>query len=264
MNGTGRRRSPEQHQVDRFDQALTRLPSSQGRFDRGLRRLIVLGLRAAGWRLFVERASHLPARAGRPGSGCVLVVAPHRAWVEPFLLVAAWPAGAAHLVWLADGPTATRSRWRRALLPRLGVIPIAGGVDGPRRLAALAAEACREGHAVVVFPEVGSPSAPDRARRLSPGFAYLALQAGAPIVPVVVGGTHHIARDVTFSLDFGAAIEPGPAMDDPFSGEGRERARALTSRLEAHVASVLPRRTREADAAAPAEARWRWLGSLFG
>ena len=264
MSGTGGRRSIGQDDVHRFDAALALVPSRQGLLDHVLRRLIILGVRAAGWRLLVDRASALPASAGRPGGGCIVVVAPHRAWVEPVLLVASWPPGAAHLVWLADGPTVTRSWWRRRLLPRLGVIPIAGGVDGPRRLAALAAEACREGHAVVVFPEVGSPSAPDRARRLSPGFAYLALQAGAPIVPVVVGGTHHIARDVTFSLDFGAAIEPGPAMDDPFGGEGRERARALTSRLEAHVASVLPRRTREADAAAPAEARWRWLGSLFG
>ncbi len=262
MSERGERHTIGLDDVGRFDRALALVPPRQGRLDRRLRQLIVLGARAAGWRLLVERAAPLPADAGRPGGGCVVVVAPHRAWVEPFLLVASWPTEAAHLVWLADGSTATRSWWRRRWLPRLGVIPIVGGADGPRRLAMLAARACRAGHAVVVFPEVGPPSPPDRARRLSPGFAYLALQAGAPIVPVVVGGTHRIARSSMFSLDFGAPLDPGPAMEDPFSPEGRERAHALMRRFDEHLASVLPRRTQQADAAAPSTMRWRWLGSL--
>ena len=130
MSSAGGRRATGLADVHRFDEALALVPTNQGRIDRWLRRLILFGARVAGWRLRIDRASDLPSRSGLPAGGCVVVVAPHRAWVEPLLLVAAWPPGAAHLVWLADGPTATRSWWRRRLLPRLGVIPIVGGVAG--------------------------------------------------------------------------------------------------------------------------------------
>ncbi len=194
----------------------------------------------------------------------MVAAAPHRAWVEPFLLLLAWPADAARLVWLADGRTVTRSWWRRRLLPRLGVIPIAAGAGGPRTYADLVAEVCARGHAVVVFPEVGPPSAADRARRISPGFAYLALRAGAPVVPVVVGGTHRLVRGAHLSVDMCTPIDPGAAVDDPFTPAARERAHDLARAFAETVASVLPERTRQADALGPARDRWKWLGRLLG
>lgn len=234
----------------------------QGRFERLLRSAFRGWCRLVAWEVLVDRCD-LPLREGVPGAGCLVVAAPHRAWLEPFLLVAAWPAEAARLVWLADGRTVTRSWWRRRLLPRLGVIPIEGRAPGPRAYAQLAAAACERGLSVVVFPEVGPASPPDRPRRIAPGFAYLALRAGAPVVPVVVGGTHHIVRGSTFSVDVLGPIEVGPILEDPFTDAGRARATSLARELEVRVSTLLPERNGQLAALAPARDRWRWLAGLL-
>ena len=119
----------------------------------------------------------------RLGSGCLVACAPHRTWLEPFLLLAAWPEDAARLVWLADGTTVTRSWWRRRLLPRLGILPIERRAGGPGAYLEAAAAALAAGAALVVFPEKGPPSPPDRTRTIAPGFAYLARRAGARTCP---------------------------------------------------------------------------------
>lgn len=247
----------------RFHGALARQRPGQGWFAAVLRLVISLWCRAVRWRLEVSSAS-LPTTRGLPGGGCVVVATPHRAWLEPFLLHAAWPRGAARLVWLADDRTVTRSWWRRWFLPRIGVLPVGRDVGGPRAYARLASEVLAAGHALVVFPEVGPPSVPDRSRRISPGFAYLALAAEAPIVPVVIGGTHHIVRGSSFSLDILDPVEPGPQMADPFTPDGRVRAAALRDRFAALVGTRLPERNAAMDARAPSRDRWRWLATLFG
>src|SRR3989304_5134596 len=94
-------------------------------FERLLRRAIRAWCRLCAWDIEVAQAAPLPrAHGGRPRAGCIVAAAPHRAWVEPFLLAAAWPEDAARLVWVADRETATGSAWRRILLPHLGAIPV--------------------------------------------------------------------------------------------------------------------------------------------
>jgi len=206
----------------------------------------------------------LPRRVGRvAGAGSVVVVAPHRAWVEPFLLFLAWPADAARLVWLADGRTITRSRWRRWLLPKLGLIPIRGVAGGPRAYAALATVALDAGAALVVFPEIGSPSTSDRTRAISPGFAYLALGAGAPVIPIVIGGSHHIARGSSFDVEALAPLETGPRVPDPFTLDSRQQAHAVMRRYETVINAALPAHNARTDAQKPARDRWTWLANLF-
>ncbi len=262
MTGTVGRGAISRADEARFRDALAAVSPHQGRFEYLMRGLIRLWCRAVGWHTHVVHRAALPEVGGVPGAGCVVVAAPHRAWIDPFLLLSAWPRDAARLVWLADGRTVTRSRWRRRLLPRLGVIPIGGG--GPRVYAELAAQVLSTGHALAVFPEVGAPSPPDRARPVSSGFAYLALRSRAPIIPVVIGGTHRIVRGSSFSVDVLSAITVDRALEDPFVPDGREQARILAARYAADMATVLPGRTAEADAHAPMPERWRWLGKLFG
>lgn len=262
MSGSRRSTGLGAAEVRRFRAALERMPKRQGRLDGMLRRLIRLGCRLAAWHVEV-RVGHLPRDGGRPGAGCVVAVAPHRAWLEPFLLLAAWPPDAAKLVWLADGPTVTRSWWRRWLLPRLGVIPITGHLAGPRAYADVAAQTLAAGAALVVFPEVGPPSGPTEARRISPGFAYLACAAGASVIPVAIGGTHHIVRGSSFSLDILDAIEVGSATVEVFTPRTRVRAHALRATYAAAIAEVLPARAAWSDGRRPPRERWRWLGTLF-
>jgi 1-acyl-sn-glycerol-3-phosphate acyltransferase len=251
-------------EIGRFLEPLARRSPRQGWLERGLRWLIGAGCRVVDWKLDVEGMSHLPRAPGRwPAAGCIVAPAPHRAWLEPFLLAWAWPADAARLVWLADGRTVTRSWWRKRLLPRLGIIPISREAGGPRGYVELAARALRSGAAVVVFPEVGPASEPDRTRRISAGFAYLARSAGAPVIPVVIGGTHRIARGSRYSLQVLSPLEGGTPDPDPFRPGVREQVHALSEQYAESVNARLPSHTARADARAPARARWTWLARLF-
>jgi 1-acyl-sn-glycerol-3-phosphate acyltransferase len=265
--------------LERFREGLRRAarrprPFRQGSFETSLRLVIRTGCRLLGWRAEVQGIDRIPApgidpasaggAGSRPrGAGCIIAGAPHRAWAEPFLLTVAWPADAARLVWVGDAATMTASWWRRRLLPRLGMIPIGRSAGGPRAYAEMAAEALAAGAAVAIAPEKGPPSAPDRTRTIAPGFAYMALRAGAPILPVVFGGTHRLARDVTFTVDVLDPIDPGPPVDDPFTPGHRERANALVEAYRTAVEAVLPERAALADARRPARERWRWLGGIF-
>jgi 1-acyl-sn-glycerol-3-phosphate acyltransferase len=255
---------PESVDVERFREGLSRASVRQGPIDRSLRLLIRGICRLVSWRVDTSGFDDLPrGEAGRAGAGCLVVAAPHRAWIDPFLLLAAWPPAAARLVWFGDGPTMARSWWRRWLFPRLGMIPIAPASGGPRVYASLAAQVMGAGAALAIFPEKGPPSPPEATRTISPGFAYLALHAGAPVVPVVLAGTHHIVRGSSFTVDALGAIDVGDADDQVFSQQGRRRAAELTERYRTMVTAVLPDRSALADARRPARDRWRWLATLF-
>lgn len=255
---------PESVDVERFRKGLGRASVRQGSVDRGLRLLIRGVCRVLSWRVDATGFDALPHRdARRAGAGCLVVAAPHRAWIDPFLLLAAWPPGAARLVWFGDGPTMTRSWWRRWLFPRLGMIPITPGSGGPRAYAGLAAQVLSAGAALVIFPEKGPPSRPEETRTIAPGFAYLALFAGAPVVPVVLAGTHRIVRRSSFTVDALRAIDVGAADEQVFTPRGRRRAAELTERYRAVVTAVLPDRSALADTRRPARERWRWLATLF-
>ena len=259
------RASLDPDDLRRFGEALRAMPMRQGRFERALRLVMRAWYRLVDWRIDVEGMASLPRPdGGVPGAGCVVAVAPHRAWVEPFLLLSAWPADAARLVWLADGRTVTGSWWRRRLLPRIGIIPIAGGLRDLRTYVDLAAIALDAGAALVVFPEVGPPSAADRTRHISPGFAYIAGGASASVVPVVIGGTHRIVRGSSFSVAALDALEVATTAADAFTPASRERAHAVAHRCEEVINAALPAHTARADACAPRRERWPWLARLFG
>jgi 1-acyl-sn-glycerol-3-phosphate acyltransferase len=250
--------------VERFRQGLRHAAVRQGALDRALRLLIRAACRLVAWRIEASGFERLPSGpTGRPGGACLVVAAPHRAWIDPFLLLAAWPPTAPRLVWFGDGPTMARSWWRRWLFPRLGMIPISAGSGGPPAYAALAREVMDAGAALVIFPEKGPPSPPDATRTISPGFAYLAIYAGAPVVPVVLAGTHRIVRGSSFTVDALSAIDVGPANERAFSPDGRRLAAALTDRYRAMIGAVLPARSAAADARRPTRDRWPWLATLF-
>lgn len=250
--------------LERFREGLGGAAVRQGALDRGMRLLIHGVCRLLSWRVEASGFDRLPrGPGGFPAGGCLVVAAPHRAWIDPFLVLAAWPPRAARLVWFGDGPTMARSWWRRWLFPRLGMIPIAPRSGGPQAYADLAAQVMGAGAASVIFPEKGPPSRPEETRTISPGFAYLALRAGAPVIPVVLAGTHRIVRGSSFTIDALAPIDVGPADEEVFSGAGRRRAASLTARYRSDVGGVLPGRSALADARRPVRDRWPWLATLF-
>lgn len=233
----------------RMRAALARLPSRPT----GLDRLVHFGVRAGfgvlGWRVRAEGLDHLPRDRARRVLPCVIAVAPHRGWVDPFLLLLSWPPDAPRLTWFGDERTMERSWWRRRLLPRLGMIPIPAratpaAVDGHLDAARTV---LGRGCCLVVFPEKGPPSPPGHTRTIAPGAAWLAAAGGVPIVPVALGGFLETGVGTRYRLRVLAPIDP-PAMA-PGSPAGMRAARATTALLR----DVLAPAVEELEAATRAE-----------
>lgn len=240
----------------------------------------ILLRRIFGFRIVVQGAEHLPRTpAGRVAGGWIAAGLPHRTWVDPFVMGLALPLEP-RLVFFGDGRAIFRTAWRRFWVHRIGgIIPIwvrryAPGVEREDVMAAYV-EAVRAalgaGAILAIFPETGPPVPVDRARPLGRGIAYFALRTGAPIVPLVIGGTDVLFRGCQIIVRIlppvtGRALAgldltaPAP---EPLSREERLAARRLTDALHAltspHVAEVRAL----AAPARGARRRWLWLTHLW-
>jgi 1-acyl-sn-glycerol-3-phosphate acyltransferase len=234
----------------------------------------VLGRGVLGFRTEVVGVDLLPGDArGEPAGGWIAAGLPHRTWVDPFVVADNLPVEP-RLIFFGDGRAMFRSRWRRFVFRTIGgVIPIwpGGGrasVDG--HLAAADA-ALAAGAVLCLFPETGPATPPGTARPLGLGVAYFALRTGAPIVPIVLGGTHELYRGRRFRLEVLppvtarelAGMVDNTALPEPWTRAEREAAHRIAANLHAltadsiataHLATVLPPGARK---------RWRWLTTAW-
>ena len=195
-------------------------------------RVARLMFRALDLRIAVEGAEHVPA------TGRVVLASNHVSFLD-FTLVglAAQPRFVRFMArheffshW-ASGP------WMRSMhhIPVDRAAPAAAYVRARRLL--------REGEAVGVFPEAGV-SQSFTVRQLMPGAVALAIETGAPLVPVTLWGPQRLLtakqpRDLTrgrpVTITVGAPLDPGP---DVYDGTVR-LGRALQAQLDR--AQGLPR-----------------------
>lgn len=241
--------------------ALAGLSARQGRLDGLIRSVVRCGFAAVGWRVHVSGIEALPRDSRARVSPCVVAVAPHRGWIDPFLLLRAWPRDAPRLAWLGDERTMVRSRWRRWLLPRLGMLPIPARASpgAVRDHLSDARTVLERGCCLVVFPEKGPPSLPGQLRTVAPGAAWLAAAGGVPLVPVAIGGFAEAGLRTRFRLSF---LAPLPAPSPPETAGGPRAARETTELLRSALAPVVEEL--EAWSARVNGARpLPWLGRLF-
>jgi 1-acyl-sn-glycerol-3-phosphate acyltransferase len=227
-----------------------------------------------GFRTDVDGTEQLPRdAAGRPAGGWIAAGLPHRTWVDPFVLAGNLPVEP-RLVYFGDGPAIFRSRWRRWVFRRIGgVIPIwpRGGRAAIDAHLVAAAAALDAGAVLCLFPETGPATPPGTARPLGLGVAYFALRTGAPIVPIVLGGTHELYRGRRFRMTVLppvtgrslAGLADTDQLPGPWSPEERAAAHRVVAALHeltagpiaaAHAATELPHGSRK---------RWRWLTTAW-
>ena len=125
----------------------------------------------------------------------------------------------------------------------LGKIISAGGAFRVRRgerdeeAIATAIALCREGHAVVMFPEGTRREKGLRKKheaRWHTGAARIALEAGVPLVPAAISGTDRIARLAPLRVVYGTPI----ALDDLRDRAAKDAAAEATERLRAEIARL--------------------------
>ncbi len=130
-------------------------------------------------------------RIGReyiPGSGPVLFAANHRSFLDPFVIGALTRRP---VYYMAKRELFERP-WQAFLLSSLGAFPVDRGA-GDQHAMATARAILQRGDCVVVFPE-GTRVRPGPLGPPHRGVGRLALQTGAPVVPVAVIGTEDVRR----------------------------------------------------------------------
>jgi 1-acyl-sn-glycerol-3-phosphate acyltransferase len=230
----------------------------------------IIGRVGLGFRLELVGAEHLPRDAsGRAIGGWIAAGVPHVTWIEPFVMLVVLPPGL-RLVWFGDGRVIERSWWRRRLLPWLGRIePIWPG-GGPEAFAAHVAAVERtvaRGDVFALFPEHGPGAQPGSARPLAPGIGYFGLRTGAPIVPLVFGGTRELYLRRRIRLEvLPPVLARDLAAEASLSGavlDERDAAHAVAAALGSMVTEAVAEAHRATEPAPGARRRWRWLTHAF-
>jgi 1-acyl-sn-glycerol-3-phosphate acyltransferase len=171
-------------------------------------------------------------RENVPDGGCVLA-ANHSSNFDP------WPLG----IPLFPRRFLRFMAKKELFWPPLGWIVRAGGgfrVDrGKRDQQAIdtAVALCREGHAVVMFPEGTRRRKGLRKRheaRWHTGAARIALEAGVPLVPVGIAGTDRLGRLGPLRVAYGPPVETG----DLAGRDIAEAAQAATDRLREAIGAL--------------------------
>jgi 1-acyl-sn-glycerol-3-phosphate acyltransferase len=125
----------------------------------------------------------------------------------------------------------------------LGAIITAGGAFPVRRgerdeeAIATAVDLCRQGHAVVMFPEGTRRQKGLRKKheaRWHTGAARIALEADVPLVPAGIAGTNRLARLGPLRVVYGPPIALGDLAGFPVA----EGARIATERLRAAITEL--------------------------
>src|SRR6478735_8648490 len=167
-----------------------------------------------------------------PDSGCV-VAANHLSNFDP------WPLG----IPLFPRRFLRFMAKKELFWPPLGWVVRAGGgfrVDrGKRDQQAIdtAIALCREGHAVVMFPE-GTRRSKGMRKRHAPrwhtGAARIALDAGVPLVPAAIAGTDKVSRLGPLRVAYGRPVETADLVDQ----DRGEASRIATERLREAIGGL--------------------------
>jgi 1-acyl-sn-glycerol-3-phosphate acyltransferase len=185
------------------------------------------------FRLERHGAEHIPA------SGPLLLAANHRSFLDPFVIGAMLKRP---VYYVAKKELFARG-WQAWLLNALGAFPVDRGAADQDMLET-ARRILARGDAVVIFPE-GTRIRPGGLGRAKRGVGRLALESGAPVVPVAVLGTEDVRkgwriRPRRVKLRAGRALT-FPRVDEP----SKQLAQAVTDRIWPCVAL-----------------QWEWLGGL--
>lgn len=202
------------------------------------------------FRVRVHGREHLPAR------GPYIVVATHRGWADPFLIVAVLPLEP-RPHFLADKASVEQTPFRRWVLRLFGgVVPIVRGRRiGDDGALGAAARVLEGGGVLGIFPE-GTVAAPEgEMLPVQRGVAHLALRAQVPIVPVAISGVKELYWGKAITVEIGPAFVPQPG-DGPVAA----RMTAVTEQVETALRALL-RPYQEP----PVRRKWLrdWLTHLF-
>jgi hypothetical protein len=182
-------------------------------------------------------------QANLPSGGYLLVAAAHRGWMDPFIVIHAIPVEP-RAWFLGSAPSTFTSRSRERLMHAIGgLLPVWRGGVGVAQHVESARAVVGNGAVLVQMPE-GTVSGPSG--RLGPfrtGWAVIALQTDAPIVPLAMAGTDELylgRRMASRVLPVTSVRElAGLAPDGPLPAPGSRDELELARRMSDNLAAML-------------------------
>jgi 1-acyl-sn-glycerol-3-phosphate acyltransferase len=200
-----------------------------------LARFILFGLFR--FRIATSGQEHLPR------GGYLLVGAAHRGWMDPLVVVHALPTEPR--VWfLGSAPSTFTSRWREALVHRLGgLLPVWRGGIGADPHVASARAVITNGGVFAQMPEGTVSGPPGRIGPFRAGWALIALRTKAPIVPIAMAGTEELYVGRRMASRILPVTSVGELLGSTWDGvapeEGSRAELDLAKRLSEALAGVL-------------------------
>jgi len=182
-----------------------------------------------------------------PSGGFLLVAAAHRGWMDPFVAIHALPVEP-RAWFLGSGPSTFTSRWRERLIHGLGgLLPVWRGGIGVEQHVSSARAVVANGGVFVQMPEGTVSGPPGRLGPFRPGWAVIALQVDAPIVPLALAGTEelYLGRRMASrilpvtSVRALAGLDTGAPLPLPGSREELDVARRMSDALAAMLGPVV-------------------------
>jgi 1-acyl-sn-glycerol-3-phosphate acyltransferase len=184
------------------------------------------------------------------GEPLIVAPAPHRNWIDPFLILLVLPP-LPRTYFLAAADTAGNRRWKRLFIELAGgMVPVSTSGHLNRDGLEVALGILERGNRVGIFPE-GWGSKPDpEIMHLKRGVAFISQHSGRRVLPVALAGTTDLWRGKTLR------IRVAPPLDALPAGADRQEEQAYVDALRAVLQDAVPPQPPE-----PTDGRkpWRWL-----
>jgi 1-acyl-sn-glycerol-3-phosphate acyltransferase len=201
------------------------------------------------FKIEVEGLEHVPK-----GEPLIVAAAPHRNWIDPFLLLTVLPS-LPRLYFLAAADTPGNRWWKRVLVWLAGgMVPVSTGGPLNREGLELSLAILGAGNRIGIFPEGWGAKPVPEVLPLKRGVAFLSEHSGCRVLPVGLSGTTDYWRGATMRV----RIAPPLAALPPHADRGEEQM--YVDQLRDVLAAIVP-----PPPPAPPSGRkpWRWLTRLM-
>jgi 1-acyl-sn-glycerol-3-phosphate acyltransferase len=184
------------------------------------------------------------------GEPLIVAAAPHRNWIDPFLILLALPP-LPRTYFLAAADTSGNRWWKRLLIELAGgMVPVATRGQLNREGLELTLGILERGNRVGIFPEGWGAKPDPEIMPLKRGAAFISQHSGCRVLPVALAGTTDLWRGKTLR------VRIAPPLDVLPSGADRHDEQIFVDALRAVLQEAVP-----ADPEEPLDGKkpWRWL-----
>jgi 1-acyl-sn-glycerol-3-phosphate acyltransferase len=195
----------------------------------------------------VEGLEHVPR-----DEPLIVAAAPHRGWIDPFLILMAMPA-LPRLYFIAAADTPGARRWKQIAVEIAGgMVPVSTTGHLNREALELSLAILASGNRVGLFPEGWEDKPLPEILPLKRGVAFLSEHSGRRVLPIGLAGNRELWRGATLRLRIGPPLAALPPNAD------RTAEQEFVTRLRDVLIDLTP-----PTPPAPAKKRWTWLTRMI-